>query len=80
MVDVRTVAAAVLGLGLGALCVVYPEAVIRVQTVGRMPHDRTGDYGEDAAAPDRWRWFVRLVGVVALLAGGYFGATVLGSL
>lgn len=80
MVDVRTVAAAVLGLGLGALCVVYPEAVIRVQTVGRMPHDRTGDYGEDASAPDRWRWIVRLVGAVALLAGGYFGATVLGSL
>lgn len=79
MVDVRIVTAAVLGLGLGALFLVYPEAVVRVHTVGRIPGDRTGEYGE-ASVPDRWRRVVQLVGVGILAAGGYFGATALGSL
>lgn len=77
MADLRTLLAAALGIGLGVLFVVYPQAVIRVQTVGRLPHDRGGEYGEDAASTDRWQWVVRLLGVGVLAAGVYFGATAL---
>ena len=76
MVDLRTLLAAVLGVGLGALLVAYPEAVIRAQTAGRLPHDQGGEYG-GSSVPDRWRRLVRLLGVVVLVVGVYFGATVL---
>ncbi|GAB6862792.1 hypothetical protein JCM17092_28810 [Haloplanus litoreus] len=47
--------------------------MVRGHTVGRRPHDRSGEYGTDATAPDRYRLLVRAVGVGCLLAGGYFG-------
>lgn len=77
MVDVRHLLAAVLGVGLGAVLLFFPEAVIRVHTVGRMPHDRTGEYGEEGSAPTLWRRGVQAAGVVSLVAGIYFGATTL---
>jgi hypothetical protein len=75
--DLRTLLAAVLGVGLGALLLAYPEAVIRIQTAGRLPHDRGGEYGSASSAPDRWRRLVQLLGVVVLVTGVYFGATAL---
>jgi hypothetical protein len=77
MVDLRTLVAAVLGVGLGALLVAYPEAAIRAQTAGRLPHDRGGGYGSASSVPDRWRRLVQLLGVAVLVVGVYFGATVL---
>ena len=75
--DPRSLIAAVLGIGLGLLVVRYPDAVIRLHTVGRLPPDRGGGYGSDGSAPDRWRWAVRAAGVVFVGAGLYFGATAL---
>jgi len=72
--DVRTLLAAVLGVGLGALFVAYPEAVIRAHLAGRGPTGRTGEYGDDSP-PARWRRLVQLVGVVGVLAGLYFATT-----
>ena len=77
--DLRTLLAAVLGVGLGLLLLGYPEAVVRVQTAGRLPQDRSGEYGSDAAVPQRWRRLVQGLGLVALLAGIYFGARALGA-
>jgi hypothetical protein len=77
MVDVRTLLAAVLGVGLGLVLVAAPDAVIRVQTAGRLPSDRGGTYGRDGGVPDRWRLFVRGIGMVLILGGLYFGWTVL---
>jgi hypothetical protein len=71
--DFRTLLAAVLGVGLGLVLLVYPAAVIRAQTVGRLPHDRGGEYGADGA-PERWRRLVQLVGLLTLLFGLYLGA------
>lgn len=71
--DVRTALAAVLGVGLGLLLVAYPEAVVRAQTAGRLPHDRGGRYGEDPDASRRWRLLVRGLGLVAILFGLYLG-------
>ncbi|MFB6152490.1 MAG: hypothetical protein ABEJ40_11855 [Haloarculaceae archaeon] len=75
MVDYRTLLAAVLGVALGAVLLAFPEFVVRVQTAGRVPHDRTGEYGEPSEVPDRWRQLVRAVGVALVLAGGYFAYT-----
>jgi hypothetical protein len=77
MVDVRTVLAAVLGVALGVVLVAAPDAVIRVQTAGRLPSDRGGEYGSDAAVPTHWRRLVQVVGVGSLLLGLYFGWTAL---
>lgn len=77
MVDVRTLLAAVLGLLLGAVCLVAPDAVVRVQLAGRRPTGRDGEYGTDAI-PGRWRNLVRLLGVGFLVASGYFGYVALG--
>lgn len=77
MADVRTLLAAALGLLLGVLCLVAPEAVVRTQTAGRRPTGRGGEYGTDTV-PDRWRQLVRLVGVGLVVAGGYFGYVALG--
>jgi len=47
MVDVRTLAAAVLGVALGVVFVVAPGTILQVHTAGRLPQDRRGRYGED---------------------------------
>jgi hypothetical protein len=90
MVDVRTLAAAVLGVALGLLFVAAPETIVRVQTAGRLPQDRHGRYGEDGprdgsrdaaesdadgGVPTRWRQLVRVVGAALILGGLYFGWT-----
>lgn len=73
MADLRTLLSAVLGVGLGLLLIVAPEAVIRVQTAGRLPSDRSGEYGSDSTVPARWRHLARGIGVALLAAGLYFG-------
>jgi hypothetical protein len=70
--DLRTLLAAVLGVGLGLFLVAYPGAVVRAQTAGRVPRDRRGEYGSDAASEGRWRRVVRAVGLVVTLVGVYF--------
>lgn len=77
MVDVRTLAAAVLGIGLGIVLIAFPDIVIQVQTAGRVPHDRGGEYGQETPTADRWRWLVRTVGIGVLVGGLYFGGVVL---
>jgi hypothetical protein len=71
--DLRTVLAAVLGVGLGLLLVVSPETVVRAQTAGRLPRDRGGEYGSESAVSDRWLSLVRLLGLASALLGLYFG-------
>ena len=90
MVDVRTLAAAVLGIALGLLFVAAPETIVQVQSAGRLPQDRRGRYGEDgvseaggdgrsdgsgAGSAVSTRWR-RLVQVVgvALILGGLYFA------
>ncbi|WP_251341234.1 hypothetical protein [Haloplanus halophilus] len=73
MADLRTLLAAVLGLLLGAVCLLAPGAVVRAHTVGRRPDGGRGEYGADSPLPDRWRHLVRAAGVGLVLAGGYFG-------
>lgn len=73
--DLRTALAAVLGVGLGVVLLAYPEAVIRAQTAGRLPHDRGGEYGRDAEMPRRFRLLVRALGVGSILVGLYLGAS-----
>jgi len=86
MVDVRTLAAAVLGVALGVVCLAAPGTIVRVQAAGRLPRDRYGRYGEDGASgggdpdadaglPTRWLRLVRAVGVVLVVGGAYFGWT-----
>jgi hypothetical protein len=77
MADLRTLLAAGLGLLLGALCLVAPGAVVRVQTAGRRPTGRDGEYGTDAV-PNRWRRLVQAIGVGLVVAGAYFGYVALG--
>jgi hypothetical protein len=77
MVDARTLLAAGLGLLLGAVCLVAPGAVVRVQLAGRRPTGRGGEYGTDAV-PDRWRRLVQAVGVGLVAGGCYFGYVALG--
>lgn len=72
--DARSLLAAVLGVLLGVVLVAYPEAVVRVHTAGRLPHDRGGEYGADGDLSARSRRLVRVVGVLLVLAGLYFGA------
>jgi hypothetical protein len=79
MADLRTVLAAILGVGLGLVLLAYPAAVVRVQTVGRLPHDRGGEYGRAAEPPQSWLLVVRGIGVVLVLAGGYFAWTAAGA-
>jgi hypothetical protein len=85
MVDARTLAAAVLGIALGVVCLTAPETIVRVQTAGRLPSDRYGRSGEDAdddgseagGFPTRWIRLVQAVGVALLVGGSYFGWTLL---
>ena len=67
--DFRTGLAAVLGVGLGLVLIAYPDAVVRVQTAGRLPHDRGGEYGQDGDLPRRWRLLVRALGLGAVAFG-----------
>jgi hypothetical protein len=78
MVDIRTALAAVLGIGLGLLLVAAPESVIRAQTAGRLPSDRGGEYGDDAAVSARTRRLVQGLGVAVVGLGLYFGWVALG--
>jgi hypothetical protein len=77
MADLRTLLAVVLGVGLGAICLLAPDVVVRAHRVGRGPHDRTGEYGADDATTDRLRLLVRLVGVGCILVGAYVATTAL---
>jgi hypothetical protein len=72
MVDARTLLAAALGILLGVVCLAAPDTVIRVQTAGRRPTGRDGEYGTDAVS-DRWRRLVQALGVGFVAAGCYFG-------
>lgn len=76
--DLRTLIAGVLGVGLGLLFVAYPEVVVRAHAAGRRPTGRGGEYGDESPAPDRWRRLVQVVGVAAIGLGVYFAATALG--
>lgn len=71
MVDLRTALTVVLGAGLGLVLVAFPDLVIRAHTVGRAPHDRGGQYGEEGSAPDSWRRIVQAIGVVLVLIAVY---------
>jgi hypothetical protein len=75
MVDVRTLLAAVLGVGLGVVLIAAPEFVVQVHTAGRRPHEGRGEYGGESDVPDRWRRLVQVVGVALVVLGGYFGYT-----
>jgi len=75
--DLRTLLAGLLGLGLGLVLVAFPEWVLRAHLAGRLPSDRGGGYGTDADGPTRYRLVVRLVGIGFVLAGAYFGWTAL---
>lgn len=77
MADLRTLLAAVLGVALGATCLLAPETVVRVHLAGRRPRDAGGEYGADAGVPARWRRLVRVVGTGVLAAGLYFAASAL---
>lgn len=78
MADTRTLLAAVLGVGLGAVLLAYPEAVVRSQTAGRVPDDRGGEYGQGSEVPERWTRLVRVLGVLVAAGGLYFGYVALG--
>ena len=71
--DYRTLAAAVLGVGLGLVLVAAPEGVLRAQFAGRVPGDRHGEYGSDEGYSPRLVLLVRALGVVCVAAGLYFG-------
>jgi hypothetical protein len=68
MADLRTQLALVLGVGLGLVLIAFPDLVIRAHTVGRVPHDRTGQYGEDSDRSDWVRHAVRAVGAGLVVA------------
>jgi hypothetical protein len=74
MVALRDLLAAVLGVGLGLVLLAAPGAVVRAQTAGRLPSDRSGEYGRDAEVPPRWRYVARAVGVGLIALGLYVGA------
>jgi len=74
--DYRTLLAAVLGVGLGLVFVASPETIIKVHTTGRRPQDQHGEWGGDDAGFEKYHRLVQGVGVVAILFGLYFGATV----
>ncbi|MFB6163888.1 MAG: hypothetical protein ABEJ31_01905 [Haloarculaceae archaeon] len=76
----REVLAAVLGIGFGAFVLAFPEFVVRVQTVGRVPGQRRGPYGQDGAPPAWALWLVRALGAVAVLVGLYIGSQQVGVL
>ncbi|WP_415382685.1 hypothetical protein [Halosimplex sp. TS25] len=78
--DYRTLAAAVLGIGLGVVLVAAPEAVVRAHTTGRVPGERGGEYGTDGEPEGKIRRLVQVVGAALIAAGGYFGVVAAGVL
>jgi len=76
----RELLAAALGVAVGLFFVAFPDAVVRINTTGRVPGDRRGDYGEDGEMPRTYRLLVRGVGAVAVLVGLYIGAGTFGVL
>lgn len=76
MAGFRELLAVVLGVALGVLLLVYPQVFIRIQTLGRLPHDRHGSYGSDDP-PSRWARVVQLLGVACLLVAGYVAVQLL---
>jgi len=73
MYGIREILAIVLSVGLGGFLVAFPGAFIRIQLVGRGPHDR-GQYGEDWDPPRKYTLPVRLLGVAAVGVGLYLVA------
>lgn len=71
MADLRMILTVVLGAGLGLVLIAFPELVVRTHTVGRLPQDRSGDYGEAGEIPSQWRRIVQAVGVILVLIAGY---------
>ena len=63
------------GVGLGLVMVAFPEAIITAHAAGRRPHDRGGEYGTGGTGFETYTPVVRGVGVLVVLAGLYFGAT-----
>lgn len=78
MLDLRTLLAAVLGVGLGLVLVAAPDTVVQVQTAGRLPSDRGGEYGQEGSVSGRTRLLVRTLGVACVVFGCYFGWVALG--
>ncbi|WP_128476891.1 hypothetical protein [Halorussus pelagicus] len=74
--DLRTLLAAVLGVGLGLFFLAVPDAVVQIHTAGRAPPGRGGEYGENSSA-GRWRRVVQVVGVALVGAGVYFASVAL---
>jgi hypothetical protein len=70
----RQALAAVLAVALGVVLITYPEALVRVHTVGRVPGDRGGSYGEDGTLDARWQWLIRGLGAVCVVLGLYFAS------
>ena len=75
--DYRALIAAGLGILLGGVLLVAPEAIVRVHLAGRVPSGRRGPYGEDGTLPRRSRLLVRAAGVGLVAVGCYLGWTVL---
>jgi hypothetical protein len=72
--DLRTLLAALLGVGLGLFFLAAPEAVVQVHAAGRRPPGRGGEYGEESVA-GRWRRLVQVVGIALVVLGLYFGTS-----
>lgn len=70
MAGLREILAVVLGVVLGALLLAYPRVFIRIQTLGRLPHDHRGRYGE---SDERTTWvrLVQALGALCLLGAAY---------
>lgn len=66
--------AAVLGVAFGALMIAYPGVVLQVQTAGTRPDRQPGPGGEAASDAGWMRNFVRIGGVLFVLAGLYFAS------
>jgi hypothetical protein len=73
--DYRTLLAAVLGVGLGIVFVVSPATIVKIHTTGRRPRDQHGEWGGDDGGFETYHRLVQGIGVVVILFGLYFGAT-----
>ena len=69
----REALAALLGIALGLFFLGAPQAVLRIQTVGRRPHGR-GEYGSDGGFSGHWTFLIRAIGVLSIAIGGWIGA------